>query len=239
MRQLTLGKGGPRVSEFCLGAMYFGTRNDRAESFALLDQFMDAGGNFIDTANIYAHWVEGGKGGESETMLGAWMRARGNREQCFIASKVGFAYPGIQPGLRAEQIEAECHKSLKRLGVDTIDLYYAHVDDRQTPLEETLAAFDSLIRAGKVRFIGASNYLAWRLERARWISQTQEWAAYCCIQQRYTYLRPKPGADFDPQISANDDPNRGQILTRRSLPMTIYWTMSAHNRSDFWPIPPC
>ncbi len=205
MRQLTLGEGGPHVSEFCLGAMYFGTRNDRAESFALLDQFMEAGGNFIDTANIYAHWVPGGKGGESETMLGAWMRARDNREQCFIATKVGFEYPGIQPGLRANQIETECHKSLKRLGIETIDLYYAHVDDRETPLEETLAAFDKLVRAGKVRFIGASNTLAWRLERARWISRTQGWAGYCCVQQRYTYLRPKPGADFDPQISANDD----------------------------------
>ncbi len=205
MRQLTLGEGGPHVSEICLGAMYFGTRNNKEESFSLLDQYIESGGNFIDTANIYAHWVPGGKGGESETMLGAWMRARDNRDRCFIATKVGFQYPGIQPGLRAEQIEAECHKSLKRLGIETIDLYYAHVDDRETPLEETLAAFDKLVRAGKVRFIGASNTLAWRLERARWISRTQGWAGYCCVQQRYTYLRPRPGADFAPQISASDD----------------------------------
>jgi aryl-alcohol dehydrogenase-like predicted oxidoreductase len=123
----------------------------------------------------------------------------------FIASKVGFQYPGVERGLTARQIEDECDKSLRRMGIDTIDLYYAHVDDRNTPLEESLEAFNRLIQAGKVRFIGASNYLAWRLEKARWVSQINGWAQYCCIQQRYTYLRPKPGASFDPQVAANDE----------------------------------
>lgn len=205
MRTVPLGNTGVDVSALCLGAMYFGTRNDERTSFELLDQYVAAGGTFIDTANIYAHWVEGGQGGESESLLGRWMKARGNRADLFLASKVGFNMPGIERGLTAAQIEAECEKSLRRMGVETIDLYYAHVDDRVTPLDETLAAFDRLVRAGKVRFIGASNYLAWRLEQAHWVSKTHDWASFCCVQQRYTYLRPKPGASFDPQISANDD----------------------------------
>lgn len=205
MQTVPLGNTGVDVSALCLGAMYFGTRNDERTSFELLDQYVAAGGTFIDTANIYAHWVEGGQGGESESLLGRWMKARGNRADLFLASKVGFNMPGVERGLTAAQIEAECEKSLRRMGVETIDLYYAHVDDRVTPLDETLAAFDRLVRAGKVRFIGASNYLAWRLEQAHWVSKTHDWASFCCVQQRYTYLRPKPGASFDPQISANDD----------------------------------
>jgi aryl-alcohol dehydrogenase-like predicted oxidoreductase len=113
--------------------------------------------------------------------------------------------PGVERGLRAAQIETECEKSLKRLGVETIDLYYAHVDDRTTPLEESMAAFARLVQAGKVRFIGASNYLAWRLEQANWVSRTNGWPEYCCVQQRHSYLRPKPGASFAPQLTTNED----------------------------------
>jgi aryl-alcohol dehydrogenase-like predicted oxidoreductase len=205
VRTISLGNAGIQVSAFCLGAMYFGSRTDREMSYRLLDQYVEAGGSFLDTANIYARWVPGHVGGESETLLGGWMRERKNRSQMFVATKVGFEYPGVERGLRARQIEAECERSLKRLGVDTIDLYYAHVDDRKTPLEETMEAFDRLVQTGKVRFIGASNFLAWRLEEAHWVSQTHGWAEYCCIQQRYSYVRPKPGASFDPQIVANDD----------------------------------
>lgn len=205
MRTVPLGQTGVDVSIYCLGAMYLGTRNDATSSYRLLDQYVAAGGTFIDTANIYAHWIEGFCGGESETLLGEWMRARGNRSDLFIASKVGFEYPGVSRGLRAEQIEEECNKSLRRLGVDTIDLYYAHVDDRNTPLEETMSAFDRLVKAGKVRFIGASNFLAWRLAKVHALSEANGWPDYCCIQQRYTYLRPKPGTTFDPQLAVNDD----------------------------------
>src|SRR5690606_22826887 len=127
---------GEDVSALCLGVLNFGSRDDERTSYALLDQYIDAGGSFLDSANIYSHWVEGCKGGESDALLGRWMRERGNRGDLFIASKVGFEYPGVQRGLRAAQIEAECEKSLRRLGVETIDLYYAHVDDRATPLEE-------------------------------------------------------------------------------------------------------
>jgi aryl-alcohol dehydrogenase-like predicted oxidoreductase len=205
MKTIPLGNTRVEVSAFCLGAMYFGSRTDKEASFQLLDQYTDAGGSFLDTANIYVRWVPGFVGGESETLLGEWMRKRGNCDQLFIATKVGFEYPGVERGLRADQLEAECEKSLKRLGIDTIDLYYAHVDDRDTPVEETMEAFDRLVRAGKVRFIGASNFLAWRLEEARWASQTHGWVEYCCIQQRYSYIRPKPGASFGAQIAANDD----------------------------------
>jgi aryl-alcohol dehydrogenase-like predicted oxidoreductase len=205
MKTIPLGNSGVEVSIFCLGAMYFGTRNDEASSYQLLDQYVEAGGSFIDTANIYAWWMEGYRGGESEAQLGHWMRARRNRPQLFLASKVGFLSQDVERGLRARQIETECEKSLRRLGVEAMDLYYAHVDDRKTPMTETLEAFDRLVRAGKVRLIGASNFVAWRLEEARWTSQTHSWAGYCCIQQRYTYLRPKPGASFDPQTAANDD----------------------------------
>lgn len=205
MEKVQLGKTGVEVSALCLGTMYFGSKNNNVTSYRLLDQYAEAGGSFLDTANIYAHWVPGYKGTESETLLGEWMRERNNREQMFIATKVGFGYQDVPTGLTAKLIEQECNNSLKRLGVETIDLFYAHVDDRDTPLEETLEAFDKLVKAGKVRLIGGSNYLAWRLEEARWVSQTKGWAEYCCIQQRFTYLRPKPGASFGPQRSVNDD----------------------------------
>jgi aryl-alcohol dehydrogenase-like predicted oxidoreductase len=200
-----LGSTGVQVSVFCLGTMHLGSRTDRETSYRILDRFAKAGGSFLDTANNYAMWVPGYVGGESETLLGEWMRERKNREEMFVATKVGFDYPGVERGLRAHQIERECEKSLRRLGIDTIDLYYAHRDDRYTSMEETLEAFDRLVRAGKVRLIGASNFLAWRLEEARWVSQARGWVEYCCIQQRYSYIRPKPGADFGHQTAANDD----------------------------------
>ncbi len=205
MKTVTLGTSPLQVSPLCLGAMYFGTKTDADTSFALLDQYVEAGGAFLDTANIYAHWVPGAHGGDSETLLGRWMRARGNRDQMVIASKVGFDQPGVPRGLAAAQIEAECDKSLRRLGVDTIDLYYAHVDDRQTSQQETLAAFDRLVRAGKVRALGASNFPAWRVERARCLSRANGWAEYVCVQQKHTYLRPRQGTSFDPQLAVDED----------------------------------
>jgi aryl-alcohol dehydrogenase-like predicted oxidoreductase len=205
MKTYPLGNSGLDVSALCLGAMYFGTRQNKAESFALMDQYYEAGGRFIDTANIYAWWEDNGVGGESEPILGAWIKERGNRDQVFVASKAGFAYQDVPLGLTADLIEQECNKSLKRLGLETIDLYYAHVDDRSTPVEETLEAFGRLVNAGKVRFIGASNFTAWRLEESRAASLANDWPEYCCVQQRYTYLRPRPGTNFGPQLAVNDD----------------------------------
>jgi aryl-alcohol dehydrogenase-like predicted oxidoreductase len=166
MNSVPLGNTGENVSALCLGAMYFGTRQNKKVSFNLLDQYFEFGGTFVDTANIYAHWIDGFKGGESETIIGEWMKERNNRDQVFIASKVGFGYQDVPSNLQTETIIKECEKSLRRLGVETIDIYYAHHDDRETPLEETLEAFLRLVDSGKVRFIGASNYLAWRLEEA-------------------------------------------------------------------------
>ena len=198
MKTIPLGNTGEDVSVLCLGVLYYGNRIGNDMSYHLLDRYVDAGGSFFDTANIYSFWLDGFQGGESETVLGQWMVDRKNRGRMFVASKLGFAYQDTE-------IEAECEKSLRRLQTDVIDLYYAHVDDRTTPLEETMEAFDRLVRAGKVRHIGASNFLAWRLEKARMISWANGWAEYCCIQQRHSYLRPKPGAGFGAQINSNDD----------------------------------
>jgi aryl-alcohol dehydrogenase-like predicted oxidoreductase len=133
------------------------------------------------------------------------MRERGNRDDLFIASKVGFDYQDVPANLKAAVVVEECEKSLKRLGVEHIDLYYAHKDDALTPIEETLEAFQKLSKDGKISFIGASNFRAWRLEQARWVSNVKGWPEYCCVQQRFTYLRPKPGASFEPQLSTDDD----------------------------------
>jgi aryl-alcohol dehydrogenase-like predicted oxidoreductase len=207
MKTIALGFTKIPVSCLCLGAMYFGTRNDDASSFRLLDIYKEAGGFFIDTANIYSHWVQGYRGYESEMLLGRWIKARKNRPSLFIATKVGFEIPfyGVRRELQAATIVQECEKSLRNLGVETIDLFYAHCDDLNTPLDESLNAFDQLIQSGKVRAIGASNYMAWRLEEAHWTSRVNGWNEFCCVQQRYTYLRPKPGASFSPQVSANED----------------------------------
>jgi aryl-alcohol dehydrogenase-like predicted oxidoreductase len=205
MKAVPLGNSGTTVSNICLGAMFFGSKTDRSMSHSLLDCYVDAGGSFIDTANIYAWWVPGFAGGESETVLGEWMRRRKNRSRLFLASKVGFGYGSVKVGLTAALIRSECEKSLRRLGVETIDLYFAHVDDRNTRQEETLEALHRLVSEGKVRFLGASNFLAWRLAEAEGICRERSWPGYCCIQQRYTYLRPQPGTTFGAQIAANDD----------------------------------
>jgi aryl-alcohol dehydrogenase-like predicted oxidoreductase len=205
MRTLRLGHSGIEVSALCLGILPFGTKVDEATSFAILDAYFEAGGRFIDTANNYSMWHADGIGTESETMLGKWMRARGNRSQLVIATKVGFNRADIGPSLSVATIATEFAGSLRRLGIDYVDLYYAHADIRQDPLEETLAAFDKLVKTGQVRALGCSNYLAWRIERSRQISRAHGWAEYCCVQQRFTYLRPQPGAAFGAQRSGNDD----------------------------------
>lgn len=234
METLPLGKTGVEVSALCLGTAYYGTYIDREASFALLDQYFEAGGRFVDTANCYAGWVKGASGGESEKTIGEWLRERGNRSEMFIATKVGIGYSGVKSGLTARQIEAECEKSLKRLGVETIDLYYAHRDDRRTRLEKTLETFDRLVTAGKVRFIGASNYRPWRLEETRWISETKGWAGFCCTQNHYTYLQPRPGADFDYTFPA--DGVMFDYCRARNLTILAYHVMlwGAYAGGELW-----
>ena len=206
MEKVKLGNTELEVSEMGLGCLYFGSRDSKKKSFRRMDQFVDYGGNFLDTANNYAHWIsEETRGGESEKTVGKWLNARKNRDKMVVATKVGFPYTEADYGTSKEQIKEECHKSLKRLDTDYIDLYYAHRDDFETPMEETLAAFNELIEEGKVRYIGASNFRAWRLERARQICKQNDGVNYCCIQQRYSYLRPKTGSDFGEQIAVNKD----------------------------------
>ncbi len=220
MKTFQLGNTGEQVSALCLGAMYYGASVEREQAFRLLDQYVDYGGTFIDTANIYAWWVDGFHGGESETLLGRWLKERKNRHRLFIASKVGFGYGSVPVGLSAQLIIAECDKSLSRMGIDTIDLYYAHVDDRNTPIEETMEAFNRLVKAGKVRHLGASNFRAWRLEQARNVSQANGLAEYCCVQQRYSYLQPRAGTGFGPQLAVNDD--LLDYCRQRSLTLLAY-----------------
>ncbi|KPJ85216.1 MAG: hypothetical protein AMS17_14710 [Spirochaetes bacterium DG_61] len=239
MKKHTIERGSCEVSAICLGTMHFGTVTDTVTSYDLLDRYVEAGGNFLDTANNYATWIPGGRGGESETLLGRWIKERGNSSHLFIATKVGFPVPvdEVGMGLTARQIEAECERSLRRLGVETIDLYYAHRDDRETPLEESLKAFHKLIKAGKVRFIGASNFVTWRLEEARWISLNRGWPEFCCIQQRYSYLRPASGADFDPQLVGSAE--LLDFCRSRNMQLLAYSPLlkGVYSRSDR-PLPP-
>src|SRR5262252_1041005 len=185
-----LGRTGLRVSALCLGGNTFGWTTDQKASQAVLDAYVEAGGNFIDTADVYSRWVSGHKGGESEDVLGKWMKARGNRRTVIIATKVmGPMGPGPNDtGLSRQHIVEGVEDSLRRLQTDFIDLYQAHWDDRDTPLEETLRAFDDLIRQGKVRYIGASNYHAWRLTRALWESDRRAFARYESIQPKYNLV---------------------------------------------------
>ncbi len=198
----TTALGPLTVSVLSLGAMLFGTTTPESTARQLLDRYVDAGGNFIDTANNYAFWPEGGRAGTSEELLRRWLRDRGRRDDVVLATKVG-ALPnrvgaGLEDiqGLGREAIVTSVEDSLRRLGTDYIDLYYAHIDDRTTPLEETLAAFDTLVKAGKVRAIGCSNTSVWRIERARQLSRQHGWAEYVALQQQYSYFRPKPDSDL-------------------------------------------
>jgi aryl-alcohol dehydrogenase-like predicted oxidoreductase len=185
-----LGRSGLRVAALCLGGNTFGWTTDQKGSEAVLDAYVEAGGNFIDTADVYSRWVPGNTGGESETALGAWMNSRRNRHIVLIATKVmGPMGPGPNDtGLSRQHIMAGVDASLRRLRTDYIDLYQAHWDDRETPLEETLRAFDDLVRQGKVRYIGASNYHAWRLTRALWESDRRGYARYESLQPKYNLV---------------------------------------------------
>ena len=205
MEKRKLGKSNLLVSALAFGTDLIGSKIDPPSSFALLDFYFDNGGTFLDTGNFYASWLPGCAGGESETTIGAWIKDRNCREEIVISSKLAFDYPGCRGGLSAEEIARECEKSLQRLQTDRIDLYYAHRDDRDTPLEETMEAFDRLIRSGKVRSIGASNLFVWRIAQANTLASQNGWEPYSVIEQRYTYLRPRYGADFGPQIFLNED----------------------------------
>ena len=189
-----LGKSGLTTAKFAFGGNVFGWTADRETSFRLLDACVSAGVTLIDTADVYSAWVPGHTGGESETVIGAWLRARGPsvRDKVLIATKVAMA-PN-RSGLKGENIRAACEDSLRRLGVETIDLYQSHRDDPDTPMEETLQAYAGLIAEGKVRAIGASNFTAARLKAALDLSESLNLPRYETLQPQYNlYDR----ADFE------------------------------------------
>jgi len=171
MANSPLGRSPLRVSPLCFGGNVFGWTADERTSFELLEAWVDAGFNFIDTADVYSTWGPGHAGGESETVIGKWLRASGKRDRVVIATKVGMDMGGGRVGLKPARIRQAVEASLARLQVDCIDLYQAHKDDPDTPLEDTLETFAALIRQGKVRAIGASNYTAPRLRQALEASQ--------------------------------------------------------------------
>lgn len=183
MRKRTLGRSAINIAPLVFGGNVFGWTADQARSFALLDRFVERGFNTIDTADSYASWAPGLSGGESETVLGQWLARRGRRDDIVLMTKVGMLEQ--RKGLSAANIEAAVEDSLKRLGTDYIDVYFAHVDDETVPLEETLTAFDKLVKAGKVRALGASNYPGERLREALEVSKAQGLARYEVVQPLY------------------------------------------------------
>jgi len=199
MDKRLLGRSGIEVAPLCFGGNVFGWTADEATSFALLDAFVGAGFNFVDTADVYSRWVPGHEGGESEAIIGNWIKSRGMRERVVIATKVGMDMGPAGKGLRATHIRDSVERSLKRLRTDHIDLYYSHQDDPATPLEETLQAHAELVKAGKVRAIGASNYSAARLREALDTSERLSLPRYEVLQPEYNlYARSGYEAELEP-----------------------------------------
>lgn len=207
---IELGQTGAQVSTLALGAMQMGGATSEPDAIRILDRFRDAGGTFLDTADCYEWWrVRGSRGGESEELLGRYLKGR--RDQVFLATK-GSAVPAYSDelwnadgsanwelarqtfaGAGADTLRHALDGSLRRLGVDHVDLYYVHVDDLGTPLEETLEALDGLVKAGKTRYLGWSNVRTWRLEAIRQLCDRHGWAAPVALQQQHSYLRAKAG----------------------------------------------
>ncbi len=199
MNYRNLGRTGLKVSELCLGTMQWGWTADETTSFAVMDAFVAAGGNFIDTADVYSSWAPNNPGGVSEEIIGRWLQARGNRDQIVLATKVrGRMWPGPNgEGLSRVHIIKACEDSLRRLQTDYLDLYQTHWYDDETPIAETMAALDTLVRQGKVRYVGCSNYPAWRLMHALWVADKQNQVRYECIQPHYNLVHR---AEFEREL---------------------------------------
>lgn len=194
-----LGNSGLAIAPLAFGGNVFGWTADEATSFQLLDAFVVAGFNFIDTADVYSRWAPGHRGGESESIIGRWLKKSGKRNQVIIATKVGMEMGPDKKGLSKAYILRAAEDSLRRLQIDCIDLYQAHIDDPATPLEETLDAFAGLIKQGKVRAIGASNYTAERLTEALEISRRLGLPRYECLQPHYNLCEH---ADYETKLEA-------------------------------------
>ncbi|MEA2841447.1 MAG: hypothetical protein QOF41_2777 [Methylobacteriaceae bacterium] len=198
MQKRRLGRSDIEVAPFCFGGNVFGWTADEKTSFALLDAFVAQGFDFIDTADAYSRWVPGHTGGESETIIGRWMKARGNRDKVIIATKVG-ADMGSGRTMAPSYVRKAIEASLKRLQTDRIDLYQTHWDDEKTPLEEVLSTYADLIKAGKARVIGASNYSAARLRAALEISARQGLPRYESLQPQYNLMERK---EYEAELGA-------------------------------------
>ena len=213
MKYRTIGSNSKtrrEVSVLSLGAMRFGTTTDEATSFAILDRYVEAGGTFIDTSDNYAFWVNGTQGGESEELLGRWRRSRGVGDEIVIATKLGArplapgtSYTDNAEGLSARVIRESAERSRDRLGLTSLDLLYAHIEDPAVPLAETVEAFAALVAEGAVGLLGVSNHWAWRVERARSLAEAAGLPGYEVLQYHYSYLRPR--TDLPGQLSPDGD----------------------------------
>jgi aryl-alcohol dehydrogenase-like predicted oxidoreductase len=203
MKTRQLGRSGIHISPLMFGGNVFGWTVDEASSFALLDEFVGNGFNAIDTADVYSVFLPGNTGGESETVIGRWLQRTGKRDQVVIATKVGAPMSPDKQGLSRDYIIKAAEDSLRRLQTDYIDVYFAHQDDPATPLEETLAAFADLVRQGKVRAIGASNYSAARLQEALTVSSRLNLPRYECLQPLYNLYERGYEQDLEPPCVAN------------------------------------
>ena len=202
------------VSGLCLGGNVFGWTADEEASFAVLDAYVEAGGNFIDTADSYSAWVPGHRGGESEEVLGRWLHARGNRDRVVIATKI--CRKPDRLGLSAANVRIALAEALERLQTDRLDLLYAHYDDPDTPLEETLGAFAEAIAEGKVRHVAASNYGAARLAEALSLGERDEYARFAALQPHYSLVE-----------RGTYENGLREICEREGLPVLPYWVLAA------------
>jgi aryl-alcohol dehydrogenase-like predicted oxidoreductase len=216
MEQRELGKAGFSVAPLCLGGNVFGWTADEAQSFKILDAFVAGGGNFIDTADVYSRWVPGHQGGESETIIGKWLQARGGRDKVVIATKTGAEMTPTDKGLARARVEKQIEASLKRLNTDYVDLYYSHRDDAETPMEEVLETYDRLIKAGKVRAIGASNFTAERLGEALSTADAKGLPRYTVLQPLYNLYDRK---DFEGALQ--------DLCVKEGVAVAPYYTLAS------------
>ena len=213
-KRVKVGDSDLEVFPLVLGGNTFGWTSDEATSRRVLDEYVEAGGNFIDTADVYSAWAPGNAGGESEILLGRWLAVRGNRDKVVIATKVS-EHPQYK-GLGHDNVIAAANESLLRLGVDAIDLYYAHFDDKSTPLEETAAAFDELVRAGKICAIGLSNYTADRIEEWFRIAREHGYALPVALEPHYNLV-----------ARGNYERTLAPIAERENLAVFPYFSLAA------------
>ncbi|MFJ4925390.1 aldo/keto reductase [Streptomyces sp. NPDC088736] len=250
-RSMGAGPGHRReVSVLALGAMLFGSVTDEKTSFAVLDRYAEAGGNFVDTSDNYAFWVDGSQGGQSEELLGRWRRSRGVGDEIVFATKLGArplapgtGYTDNPEGLSAKAIREACERSRERLGLERIDLLYAHIEDRTVDLRETVEAFGELVAEGAVGLLGASNHAVWRVERARAVAAAAGLPGYEVLQYQHSLLRPRtdlPDELFpDGSLGGATGELLGYLRAEPALTLVAYSPLlrGAYGRTDK-PLPP-